>query len=119
MKLTALLPAYLLLATPSATRSQTSELLPRVVELKASDGTPLKATYFAAAKPGPGVVLLHQVNRTRKSWDYVASQLAASGINTLTIDMRGVGETGGTRWEKMSHAERGKLMLVQLKMCAS
>jgi len=31
----------------------------RVVELKASDGTLLKASYFAAAKPGPGVLLLH------------------------------------------------------------
>ena len=95
-----------------------SPAAPRIVDLEAADGTPLKATYFAA-KPGPGVLLLHQVNRTRKSWDHLASQLAASGINTLTLDMRGIGESGGTRWEKMSHAERGKLMLVQLKMCAS
>jgi hypothetical protein len=35
---------------------------PRMVELKASDGTILKASYFAAAKPGPGVLLLHQSN---------------------------------------------------------
>jgi tetratricopeptide (TPR) repeat protein len=80
-----------------------------VIDLKVSDGTPLKATYFAAAKPGPGVLLLHQVNRTRKSWDPVAPQLAASGINTLTLDMRGLGESGGTRWEKMSRAERTRL----------
>jgi dienelactone hydrolase len=82
---------------------------PHIVDLKAADGTPLKATYFAAAKPGPGVLLLHQVNRTRKSWDHMASQLAASGINTLTLDMRGMGESGGTRWEKMSPAERKRL----------
>ena len=82
---------------------------PRIVDLKAADGTPLKATYFAATKPGPGVLLLHQVNRTRKSWDHLASQLAASGINTLTLDMRGIGESGGTRWEKMSQAERKRL----------
>lgn len=31
----------------------------RVVALTASDGTVLKASYFAAAKPGPGVLLLH------------------------------------------------------------
>jgi hypothetical protein len=55
--LAAVLAACLLLATPSAARAQTSQPLPRVVELKASDGTPLKATYFAAAKPGPGVLL--------------------------------------------------------------
>jgi dienelactone hydrolase len=68
---------------------------PRVVDLKAPDGTLLKASYFAAAKPGPGVLLLHQINRTRKAWDDLAAQLAAAGINTLTLDMRGFGESGG------------------------
>ncbi len=68
---------------------------PRVIELKVSDGTVLKASYFAAAKPGPGVLLLHQINRTRKAWDDLAGQLAAAGINTLTLDIRGFGESGG------------------------
>src|ERR1700693_4127575 len=68
---------------------------PRVLDLKADDSTVLKASYFAAAKPGPGVLLLHQSNRTRKSWDELAGQLAAAGINTLTLDMRGFGESGG------------------------
>lgn len=104
----AALAAWLLLATPSPARTQTSHQLPPVVELKASDGTPLKASYFAADKPGPGVLLLHQVNRDRKSWDGVAAQLASAGINTLTLDMRGLGESGGTRWEKLSDTELGK-----------
>jgi pimeloyl-ACP methyl ester carboxylesterase len=69
---------------------------PRVVDLKASDGTPLKATYFGAGQPGPGVLLLHQNNRTRKSWGGVAEQLAAAGMNTITVDMRGHGESDGT-----------------------
>src|SRR5207237_5536527 len=69
--------------------------LGRAVDLKASDGTILKASYFAAAKPGPGVLLFHQSNRTRKEWADVAGQLAAAGINTLTVDVRGHGETGG------------------------
>ena len=68
---------------------------PRVVDLKTPDGTILKGTYFAAPKPGPGVLLFHQSNRTRKSWDDVARQLAAAGINTLTVDVRGHGDTGG------------------------
>ena len=80
---------------------------PRIVDLKAADGTPLKATYFAAQRPGPGVLLLHQINRDRKSWDSVAAQLAAAGINTLTLDLRGFGESG-TRLDKLSEAERGK-----------
>src|SRR5947207_1373235 len=67
----------------------------RSVDLKASDGAILKATYFAASRPGPGVLLFHQSNRTRKEWGDVAGQLAAAGINTLTVDVRGHGETGG------------------------
>ena len=66
-----------------------------VVDLKASDGTLLKASFFPAAKAGPGVLLFHQNNGTRKSWNGVAEQLAAAGINTLTVDSRGHGESGG------------------------
>src|SRR6184192_2348287 len=58
----------------------------RVVDFKTANGTILKGTYFAAAKPGPSVLLFHQSNRTRKSWDDVARQLAAAGINALTVD---------------------------------
>src|SRR5437762_875759 len=67
----------------------------RAVDLKSNDGTVLKGTYLPAAKPGPAVLLYHQRNRTRKEWDMVARQLAAAGINTLTVDVRGQGETGG------------------------
>jgi tetratricopeptide (TPR) repeat protein len=59
---------------------------PRVVDLKAPDGTILKGTYFAAGKSGPGALLFHQSNRTRKSWEDVARQLAAIGVNALTVD---------------------------------
>ena len=68
----------------------------RGVDLKSGDGTILKGTYFAAAKPGPGVLLFHQSNRTRKSWDDLAAQLAAVGIHVLTVDSRAHGGSGGT-----------------------
>jgi dienelactone hydrolase len=74
----------------------------RIVDLKATDGTNLKATYFSAAKPGPGVLLLHQCNRQRKVWDALAQQLADSGINVLTLDYRGFGESGGDHFEKLA-----------------
>lgn len=99
----AALAGCMLLAISSALRAQ--QPAPRVVELKASDTTLLKGTYFAAGRPGPGALLIHQVNRDRKSWEGVAQQLAGAGINTLTIDMRGIGESGGTRWEKLTDAE--------------
>jgi dienelactone hydrolase len=85
----------------------------RVVDLKASDGALLNASYFAAAKPGPGVLLLHQINRTRKAWDDLAGQLAAVGINTLTLDMRGFGESG-TPYTRLTDAERAKIRTMWL-----
>jgi dienelactone hydrolase len=78
-----------------------TRLVQRVVALSAADGTELKASYFAAAKPGPGVLLLHQCNRQRKVWDGLAQQLAAAGINVLTLDYRGFGESGGVPFDKL------------------
>jgi dienelactone hydrolase len=77
----------------------------RVVDITASDGTKLKATFFSAGKSGPGVLLLHQCNRQRKVWDGLAQQLAASGINVLTLDLRGFGESGGTPADKATPQE--------------
>ena len=68
---------------------------PRVIDLKTQDGTNLKATYCAAAKPGPGVLLMHQCNAQRKVWNALASSLAGAGINVLTFDFRGFGESDG------------------------
>jgi len=77
----------------------------RVVDLSAADGTKLKATYFGASKPGPGVLLLHQCNRQRKIWDGLAQQLASAGLNVLTLDLRGFGESGGTPIDKATPQE--------------
>jgi alpha-beta hydrolase superfamily lysophospholipase len=80
----------------------------RVVDLRAPDGVVLKASYFAAAKPGPGVPLLHQGNRDRKDWDDVARRLAAAGIHTLTFDRRGFGDSGGAPHESWTSKERSQ-----------
>jgi dienelactone hydrolase len=74
----------------------------RAIDLTAPDGANLKATYFSAAKPGPGVLLLHQCNRQRKVWDELAQQLAAAGIHVLTLDLRGFGESSGTPIDKLT-----------------
>jgi dienelactone hydrolase len=82
---------------------------PHVVDLKSSDGTILKATYFAAGNSGPGVLLLHQCNRQRKVWDDLAGQLATAGINTLTLDLRGFGESGGAPNDKLTPEDAAKV----------
>jgi dienelactone hydrolase len=83
---------------------------PRIVDLKAQDGTTLKATFFAAAKPGPGVLLLHQCNQQRKNWDELAGRLAGAGINVLTLDYRGYGESGGTPYKDLPQDEFAKIV---------
>ena len=105
-RLLLLLPVIFLLNFSAAAQQAP---LPRVIDLKASDGTVLKASYFAAAKPGPGVLLLHQCNRQRKVWDELAGQLALSGISVLTFDLRGFGESGGERFDKLKPQEIGQI----------
>ena len=58
--------------------------------LAATDGTPLKATYYAAATPGPAVLLLHMCNTTRFVVGAARPQLAAAGIHALAMDYRGL-----------------------------
>ena len=87
----------------------TSFAAERVIDLTATDGTKLKATFFPVAKPGPGVLLLHQCNRQRKVWDGLAQQLASAGINVLTLDYRGYGESGGDRFDKLPPQEAARV----------
>jgi dienelactone hydrolase len=75
---------------------------PREVTLSAPDGIQLRATYYAAARPGPAVLLLHMCNTTRRSWDPLAPQLAAAGIHALSLDYRGFGESAGDRLDSLA-----------------
>jgi dienelactone hydrolase len=100
--------ALLLLFLPlliSSALAQTQKDL----DLTAPDGTKLRATFYSAAKPGPGVLLLHMCNTTRKSWEPVAKELSHSGINALTVDNRGFGESGDARYEGASPEALQKL----------
>ena len=99
----------LVLALLIATTCAAQQISPQVVSLHASDGTVLKGTYFAAGKPGPGVLLLHQCNQQRKLWDVLGERLASSGINVLTFDYRGFGESGGTPHDKLTPEEETKV----------
>lgn len=102
-----LLLATLLFALASSAKPVPA---PRIVDLTAADGTKLKATYFSAGKPGPGVLLLHQCNRQRKVWAPLAQALAESGLNVLTLDFRGFGESGGTPFDKLTPAEATQVL---------
>jgi dienelactone hydrolase len=79
------------------------------VDIVALDGAKLRATFFSANKSGPGVLLLHMCNTTRKSWEPVAKGLSERGVNVLTVDNRGFGESGGPRFEGASAEVRQQL----------
>jgi dienelactone hydrolase len=99
--------AVLLLSSPAFAQSTPA---PREVTLSAADGTKLRATYYAAAQPGPAVLLLHMCNTTRRSWDPLAPQLAAAGIHTLSVDYRGFGESEGDRFDAMTPQDAQRLV---------
>lgn len=94
--------AVLLLALSCLGQTKSAD---RVVDLTSADGTRLKATFFSPANPGPGVLLLHQCNKDRKIWDSLARQLAASGLNVLTFDLRNFGESEGKPLDQLTPEE--------------
>jgi dienelactone hydrolase len=100
---------FLVASAGAAAQQAQQPPAPKIVNLTASDGTVLKATYFATPKPGPGVLLLHQCNQQRKLWDSLGESLAASGISVLTFDYRGYGESGGTPHDKLTPQEQNKI----------
>ena len=96
--------AVVILSSPSLVHAER-----RDVDLKAVDGTRLKATYFAAAKPGPGVVLLHMCNSQRRAWTSLGEKLARQGLHAIALDYRGYGESGGTPFDKLTPADRQRI----------
>jgi len=85
---------FLILLAAGATCAAQQRAVVRTTDLKAADGVKLKASYFSASEPGPGILLLHQCDRDRKIWDGLAKELAGAGFHVLTFDLRGFGESG-------------------------
>lgn len=81
----------------------------QIVDIKTSDSVVLKGTLFAAAKPGPAVLLLHQCDAQRKVWDSLGVKLMNAGISALSVDYRGFGESGGAPFGKLTPAEMTRM----------
>ena len=87
-------------APPAAGRAAAQT--PRVVDIPAADGVTLKGTLFAAPRPGPAVLLLHQCDDRRTVWDPLGLALARAGVTALAVDYRGYGESGGTPHDQLT-----------------
>jgi dienelactone hydrolase len=104
------LAAALLLLFAGAGNAAADSITGTPAVLAAPDGAKLAATYYSAGKPGPGILLCHQCNMDRKSWNGLAEKLARAGFHVLTIDYRGFGESAGARHNDLSNAERARLV---------
>jgi dienelactone hydrolase len=76
---------------------------PNRVTLVTADGVVLAGTYrpLPDRPAAPAVLLVHDFSRERRVWDALAPELAARGLATLAVDLRGHGEStrkaaGGT-----------------------
>lgn len=72
-----------------------------IVEIEAEDGLMLVGDWYASDEQAPAVLLLHMLNSNRTAWEPLIPVLVNDyGFNVLNLDMRGHGETGGSRgWD--------------------
>ena len=67
---------------------------PQEVTLRTDDGVVIAGALYLPGRPGPGIILVHALSRTREDWNTVASRLADAGFVVLAIDLRGHGASG-------------------------
>ena len=79
----------LMLAATGAQAASTQD-----VTFKTDDGVTIAGTLYLPGRPGPGIILLHALSRTKEDWAGVAGRLADAGFVTLAIDLRGHGASG-------------------------
>ncbi len=85
-----LVAVSLLCLAASPLRAATTE----TVSFRTDDGVTIAGTLYLPSHPGPGIVLLHALNRTREDWQPLAARLADAGFVALAIDLRGHGASG-------------------------
>jgi pimeloyl-ACP methyl ester carboxylesterase len=104
---------------------------PEEVTFATSDGWTLHADLrLRATRNGLGVVFVHQLSSNRGEWAAFAAQvsgparaLATSGISTLTVDLRGHGQStqspqGTVRWESFGN-DRAQWMGLEQDVAAA
>jgi dienelactone hydrolase len=65
------------------------------VTLKASDGTTIHGTAYAAPHPKALILLFHQAGSSKAEYDTIAPKLVAAGYSALAIDQRSGGALFG------------------------
>ena len=85
MKALTVVSIAILLLTAAARGEQ------RDVRFTAAVRFALQASFYSAEKGGPGILLLHQCDADRRTYDQLAAMLNTAGYNVLSFDFRGFG----------------------------
>lgn len=81
---------------------------PQELTLATNDGWKLAATWtpHEGGQSRGGVVLLHMLNRTRADWAPLVPRLTKAGLDVLSIDFRGHGQSARPKsWKEFKDAE--------------
>ena len=67
------------------------------VTFRSPDGVTIAAEYFeTGTRPAPAVVLVHMLSRSKGDWGSLPDRIRDAGMTTLTIDLRGHGQSSGS-----------------------
>ena len=78
--------------------------------LTTEDQKNITANFYPALTNNSGIVLIHQMAKSKESYDDLAPKLVAADFNALAIDLRGHGESWGER-SKFSDADYNNIIL--------
>jgi pimeloyl-ACP methyl ester carboxylesterase len=100
-----LIPAFVVLlialtVIPAAAQTATPVLAaPLRIEIQAADGVTLVGDFYNAELniQTPAVLLMHMVGGWRSDWQPLIPVLTRAGYRVLAVDLRGHGESQGTR----------------------
>jgi dienelactone hydrolase len=84
--------------TQSAPSADTSAVHDEAVVFETSDGVQVHGHLYSTPGPLRKIVIFgHEYDKNQTAWRDFAKELATKGINALTFDFRGYGETGGKK----------------------
>lgn len=82
------------------------------VTFQTQDGVEIFGLLFKSeTSSGKKAVLLHMLGKNSSDWISLTKGLNDAGFDTLTIDLRGHGKSGGGNWEEFPESEFGKMVL--------
>ena len=94
---TLIIVVLLTLAQPGALPPAAAQGPETVTITNRTDDQPLVGLYYAAPEPdSPAVLLMHHGGGRKEAWIDLIPLLQEAGYATLTVDLRGHGETGGS-----------------------